>query len=44
MTQYTVEHKNCGYIKVIEGYDIYDAFKKNNLQSNMWTVIKAEEI
>ena len=42
--RYTVKHKYCKCIKVIEGNDIYDAFKKNELDKRVWNVIDIEII
>ena len=40
---FTVEHKYCGYTKMIEGENVFDAFKKSNLDFNIWTVVEAEK-
>lgn len=39
----TVEHKYCGFTKKVEGENIYDAFKKNGLDLNIWKVIEVEK-
>jgi hypothetical protein len=39
MKNFTVEHKYCGAIRTIEGYDIYDAMKKANLPRSYWKQI-----
>lgn len=44
MLRMTVEHRYCGFTKVIEGYSIADAFKKNGLDLNVWSVIEMEKI
>ena len=33
---FTVEHKACGAIRVIEGETLYQAMKKNGLDLNKW--------
>lgn len=43
MLKVTVEHKNCKMTRVVEGENVYDAFKKNGLDLNTWTVIDIEE-
>jgi hypothetical protein len=40
--KFTVQHNYCGMTKVIEGNNVYDAFKKNNLDIKVWTVIDVE--
>ena len=40
MTTFTVEHKHCGYTQTIEGYDVWDALKRNNLNANVWKIKK----
>jgi hypothetical protein len=36
MKTYTVEHRHCKAIRTIEGYDIWDAMRKNNLDTRVW--------
>lgn len=36
MKNFTVEHKFCGQVKEITGYDIYDAMKRNNISLKYW--------
>ena len=40
---FTVEHKYCKMTKKIEGENVFDAFKKNGLDFNIWTVINIEK-
>lgn len=35
---FTVEHKYCRMIKKISGENVWDAFRKNNLDINIWIV------
>ena len=44
MVRLTVEHKNCKCTKVIEGNDLYDAFRKTNTDMTVWNVIEIEKI
>ena len=44
MKEYTLEHKHCKAITKIRGNDIYDALRKNNVNGNVWKVIKEEKI
>lgn len=43
MMQYTIQHKHCGMIKVIEGYTIWDAFRSFGINPQLWSVISFEE-
>lgn len=36
MKTYIVEHKHCKATKTIEGYDFWDAMRKNNLDYKVW--------
>ena len=36
MKEFTLEHKYCGMIRVIVGYDIYSAARKNNINLKYW--------
>ena len=38
MLEFVVVHKYCGFTKVIEGYNVWDAFKSNGLDLNVWEV------
>ena len=40
MTTFRIKHKNCGMETTIEGYDIFDTFKKANKELKLWTVIE----
>ena len=42
--KFTVRHNYCGMTKTIEGFNVYDAFKKNGLDIKIWTVINVENI
>ena len=44
MLRFTVEHKHCGVRKVIEGYNVFDAFRRNGLDLNIWIVMDTEKI
>ena len=39
MKTYTVEHTHCKAIRTIEGYDIWDAMRKNSLDIRVWKEI-----
>lgn len=43
MITFTVEHKYCGYIKEIQGCNVWDALKENGLDVNIWIVKKVEK-
>lgn len=43
MMSFQIEHKHCGFIKTIEGNNVYDAFKKNGLDFNVWIVKSVEK-
>ena len=43
MMSFKIEHKYCGFTKTIEGNNVYDAFKKNGLDLNVWTVKNVEK-
>jgi hypothetical protein len=36
MLVFTVEHKYCKSIRVVEGVNVYDAFKSNNGQGQLF--------
>lgn len=38
--KFLVEHRYCGFTKVIEGETIYDAYKKNNLDLDLWICVE----
>lgn len=38
MKNFVVVHKHCGYARSIEGFDIWDALKKNGLDGKVWIV------
>lgn len=40
--KFEVEHKYCGYRKIIEGENIFDAFKRNGLDFVFWNIKSAE--
>ena len=44
MVRLTVEHKYCKCTRVIEGNDLYDAFRKSNTDMTIWIVIDIEKI
>lgn len=43
MLKFIVEHKYCGMTKTVEGVNVWDAFKKNNLDLNIWIVKNIEK-
>ena len=44
MLRFTVEHKYCKCTRTIEGENVYNAFKNNQMDLTIWTVINVEEI
>ena len=44
MKVFTIQHKHCKAITKIEGYDIWDAMRKNNIKGNAWEIIAEEKI
>lgn len=44
MLNFTVVHKYCGYTKNITGCNVWDAFKKNNLDFKIWQLLNIEKI
>ena len=44
MLRFTVVHKYCGYTKTVEGYNVWDALKTNNLDHNVWKVEGVERV
>lgn len=36
---FKVQHKYCGYTKIINGYNVWDALKSNGLDYTIWNVI-----
>ena len=44
MLRFLVEHKYCKCRRVIEGYNVFDAFKRNETDLATWVVIDVEEI
>ena len=44
MMRFEIAHKYCGYTKTIEGDNVYEAFKKNGLDLNVWVVKNIEKI
>ena len=42
MMKFTVEHKYCKYTREVEGRNVCDAFKNNNLDLNIWIVMAVE--
>ncbi len=42
MMTFTIKHKYCGMTKRITGYNVYDAYKTNGLDLNVWNVISVE--
>lgn len=43
MMRFTVEHKYCKCTREIEGYNVWDAYKTNGLDLNVWIVINVEK-
>ena len=44
MFKFTVQHKYCGMIKQIEGVNVWDAFKREELDFNIWTCKEVKPI
>ena len=38
MLNFIVEHKYCKMIKVIQGYNVWNALKSNGLDINVWKI------
>ncbi len=38
MLKFTVVHKYCGYTKTVEGHNVWEALRKNNLDPTVWIV------
>ena len=36
MKIFIFKHKYCGAARTVEGYDFYDAARKNNINLNYW--------
>ena len=43
MLTFTVTHKHCGFTKTIKGYNVWEAFKTNGLDHNIWTVTNVKK-
>ncbi len=43
MMTFTLKHRYCGMTKKIEGYNVFDAFKKNGLDLGVWEVVEVEK-
>ncbi len=44
MFEFTVQHKYCGMIKQVKGHNIWDAFKNEGLELNVWICRAIEPI
>lgn len=44
MLRFTVKHKYCGCVRVVEGYNVWDALKKNGFDYTIWIVEEVEKI
>ena len=44
MYEITVRHIHCGMEKIIFGYSIHNAFKRNGMDANLWSVIDMEYV
>lgn len=44
MLKFTVEHKYCKCTRVIEGINVFEAFKGNKMDITIWNVINVEKI
>lgn len=42
MMTFTIKHKYCGMTKKVNGYNVFDAFKSNGLDLEVWEVISVE--
>lgn len=40
MKRFRIEHKHCGNISVIIGYDFYDACRRCNKDPKIWKIIE----
>ena len=38
MREFSVIHKYCHCVIIIEGYDVYEAMKRNDLDSKYWII------
>lgn len=43
MYKFTIQHKHCGMVKQVEGFDQWNAYKKNNIDGKMWIVRAIEK-
>lgn len=39
MKTFTLEHKYCGMLLTVEGWDFWDACKRNGLDSKVWKIV-----
>ena len=44
MMTFTIKHKYCGMTKIVEGYNVFDAFKKNGLDLEIWEITTQEQM
>ena len=44
MMRFTVKHKYCGCVRVIEGCNVWDALKTEGLDHTIWIVEEVEKI
>lgn len=44
MLRFTVEHKYCKVTRTIEGINVFEAFKNNQMDWSIWQVIDVEKI
>jgi hypothetical protein len=44
MLQFTIEHKYCKCTRVIEGQNVFEAFKNNGINLSIWIVTDVEKV
>ena len=40
MLEFKVVHKYCGYTKTVKGFNVWEAFKNNKLDLQVWEVVE----
>lgn len=44
MLRFTIQHKFCKCLRQIEGENVFDALKNNNLDFKFWDILDVEKI
>lgn len=44
MMTFTIEHRYCGYITTVQGYNVWDALKKSGKDLHYWRVLSVESV